>query len=213
MYRRCRAKLSESYTLWSANPRCQTSPASPVSCFKRKEKPPLTNCMAFSRVRSADIVSRRWMWSGMMTKSCRVNRWARTQERRTSTRRLAFLSGLKQGFAHKGLGGDEESAAGLNNVFGVGVPGECGQDGSSGAEARFYFGWFNGMAGSHAPSLSVPKVRGGPGMIPPAIGRDQSGGLGWLLPGVLCADFDGALEFVFGLEDFEAEVGVGVGGL
>ena len=35
--------------------------------FRRKEKPPLMNCMAFSSETSGAGVIRAWKWSGMMT--------------------------------------------------------------------------------------------------------------------------------------------------
>ena len=39
--------------------------------FRRKEKPPLMNCIAFSSDTSGEGVSKAWKWSGMMTNACK----------------------------------------------------------------------------------------------------------------------------------------------
>ena len=41
--------------------------------FKRKEKPPLMNCIAFSSDTSGAGVIKAWKWSGMMTNACKRN--------------------------------------------------------------------------------------------------------------------------------------------
>ena len=41
--------------------------------FKRKEKPPLMNCMAFSSETSGAGVNKAWRWSGIMTNACKRN--------------------------------------------------------------------------------------------------------------------------------------------
>src|SRR5947209_6061284 len=73
MYSRCRVKLRLSSTRTSENPRCQTSPKYPVSLFRRKENPPLMNCITFSMAVSPPTVINKCMWLGMITKSCNRN--------------------------------------------------------------------------------------------------------------------------------------------
>ena len=48
-------------------------PVSYTHLFKRKENPPLMNCIAFSNETSGAGVMSAWKWSGMMTNACKTN--------------------------------------------------------------------------------------------------------------------------------------------
>lgn len=47
---------------------------------------------------------------------------------------------LEKTLAHPGLSCDKEGAVGFDDVFWIGVAGECGHGGTQGLKARFYCG-------------------------------------------------------------------------